>query len=612
MEIEHKISNLEVNSIPTKASIQKEPIMEGELTGYPSIDKPWLMHYSKDIIESELPEKTIYRYILDKNKKYMYRTALNYFGNKITYDQMFKNIDKVANALIGMGIKKGDIITISMPTTPETIYLFYAISKIGAIANMVDPRKSVEEIAEYVNMVNSNHLFLISNISEKAEKLSDKIDAKNIVLIDATESLPPYINYPLKFKNELKNLFKGKKLSNLYKNWNQFLGFGKNINYSVECQYEKDLPIVIVYTGGTTGTSKGVILTNDNINAASFQCENCGFDFQRQHKWLNIMPPFIAYGVGNGLHLPLACGMEVYLIPKFDPKKFDKLLDKYHPNHMTGVPTHYDGIVNSKVLKNKKLNFIFSAIVGGDKLDISSEEKINEYFDSHDCNYKIAKGYGLSEVSAAVCATSKNDINEIGSVGIPFSHTTISIFDFETKQELKYGEIGEVCITGPNTMLKYFNNEEETNNILIKHDDGKVWVHSGDIGYMNEIGNLFILGRKKEMIIRHDGFKIYPILIENCILKHKLVQSCKVIGIRDEGYSQGELPKAYIVLNKVLNNVDETQILLEIKALCNKYLAEYLIPVEFEFKDSLPKTSIGKIDFLALKKENQKIKIKEK
>ena len=615
MEEKSKIYNL--GSIPQNAAIQKEQIMEGELTGYPSIDKPWLKYYSKDIIDSKLPSKTIYRYIYDNNEKYLDRTALNYYGNKITYRSMFENIEKAAQALLGMGVKKGDIVTISMPTIPEAVYLFYALSKIGAIANMIDPRKSEEEIVEYINEVNSTKLFAISAISSKLCNIKDKTNVDYIVEVSPAESLPIFLNYAMGLKQFVNGIFandKNKQKNKESLNWKEFLDFSKRCNFETEIEYEENRPVVIVYTGGTTGTSKGVMLSNDNINAASYQCENCGFDFQKQHKWLNIMPPFIAYGVGNGLHLPLACGMEVTLIPQFNPKEFDKLLLKHKPNHMTGVPTHYDGILNSKILKNKNLNFIYSAIVGGDKLAETSEVKINQYLDEHNCNYKIAKGYGLSEVCAAVCVTSKNKINEVGSVGIPFSHTVISIFDFETGEELKYGEIGEVCITGPNTMLRYYNNDEETRKLLRLHNDEKIWVHSGDIGYMNEDGNIFIIGRNKEMIIRHDGFKVYPLLIEKVVMLNPEVDNCKVVGIPDKNYSQGELPKVYITLkdsSKYDDQCFKNKIINDIKILCEKNLAEYLIPVEYEIKQELPKTSIGKIDFMSLKKENAKQYIKK-
>lgn len=600
-----KIKNLKIYSSVDNPEVLKSTIFSGELTGYPSIDRPWLKYYPMDLVVKDLPKCSIYRYIYDNNKKYSYRTALNYFGNKISYDEMFRNIDKTAAALISMGVKDGDIVTISAPTLPETVYLFYALSKIGAVSNMIDPRKSPEEIAEYVNLVGSKKFFAVDVVADKLVNLKKQTNIEDIVLFSPGNSLPSYLKYPFKLKNTLSSLSKKRETKfKDYIDFSEFLEMGKGyINDNIEAKYEKDKPVVIVYTGGTTGRSKGVMLTNDNINAASFQCENCGFDFQRQHKWLNIMPPFIAYGVGNGLHLPLACGMEVSLIPQFNPNEFDKLLHKNRPNHMTGVPTHYDSLLLSKILKNEDLNFIFSAIVGGDKLDVNSEVKINKYFDEHNCNYKIAKGYGLTEVCAAVCATSKSECNKIGSVGIPFSHTVMAIFDpSDMNRELKYGEVGEVCITGPNTMLGYYNNDLETKNMLKKHNDGKIWVHSGDIGYIDQDGCIYVIDRMKNIIIRHDGFKVYPIQITEVAMKHPNVCASTVIGVRDKNFSQGELPKLYVVLK---DEKKKEKTLQELKDLCKEMLAEYLIPTEIVAIKELPKTSIGKIDFMKLKEEEE-------
>lgn len=569
------------------------------MTGYPSIDKPWLNYYPKYLIDREMPKCTMYDYILKGNNFYPNRTALNYFNNKITYSKLFEHIDVVARSFLEMGVKKGDIISISMPTLPEFVYMFYAISKIGAIANMIDPRKSKEEIEEYVNMVDSKTLVIVDVALDKVKNITSHTKVETIISVSPSESLPPILKKAFKLKNRTK------KLKSNFMLWNEFYNLGVNRKNEVIVdefpEYIENTPVVIVYTGGTTGKSKGVMLTNDNLNAASSQCETCGYDFQRQHSWLNIMPPFIVYGVGNGLHLPLAMGMEVILIPQFDPNKFDLLLKKHHPNHVTGVPTHYDSIVKSKVIKKEGLKYLLSPIVGGDKLNEASEEIINKFFKKNNCNFNVSKGYGMSEVCAAVCTASIPEINEIGSVGIPFHHTIMAVFDPETGKELKYNEIGEICISGPNTMLKYYNNEEETNEVIRKHDDGLLWVHSKDLGYITERGVVHIKGRMKEMIVRHDGFKVFPITIEEVILSHADVKSCKVVGVKDESFSQGELPKAFIVLERPVD--DEKKLISELKEICNERLAEYLQPVDFVIKDKLPVTAIGKIDFMKLKED---------
>lgn len=604
-----------------------------KMTGKPSIDKPWLKYYDEEVLNKKLPEKTIYEYIAENNKKYPNRIALNYFGKKISYGQLLKNIDQTARAFRAYGIKEGDIVTICMPTIPETIYVYYALSKIGAIANMVDPRTSKEGIENYINEAKSKMLIMIDVAADKARDAKKKTTIEKIITVSPTDSLPLGIMLK-KASKDINSIYEDKKevakskhekepkkkdiildyFNDMKKNessfsksgecipWSKFFKAGKKENYEPYPNYEKDKPLLIVHTGGTTGPSKGVVLSNFSVNAASFQCENAGYDFKREHSWLNIMPPFIAYGIGNGLHLPLSCGMEVILIPQFDPNKFDELLLENKPNHMVGVPSHYGNIIHSKKLKNEDLSYVIAPTVGGDKMDENLEKETNEFLREHNCEYKVVKGYGMTEVNAAVAACTSNETNKIGSVGIPFPNTTISIFDPKTGEELGYNEQGEVCITGPNTMIGYFNNDEETNKILRKHEDGNVWVHSGDIGYMDADGNLYIVDRLKRMIIRPDGFKIFPSLIEDVVVKHPLVQSCKVVGLRDLSFSQGKLPKVHVVLNETDHNPEDIE--NEILMLCEQQLPEYYWPCEIEFNESLPLTPIGKIDYLKLEKED--------
>jgi long-chain acyl-CoA synthetase len=320
------------------------------------------------------------------------------------------------------------------------------------------------------------------------------------------------------------------------------------------------------------------------------------------------MPPFIAYGVGNGLHLPLACGMEVILIPSFDPSKFDKLLVKYKPNHMVGVPSHYGSLMESRRLKKMDLSFIIAPTVGGDKMDEELEKKVNEFLEQRNCPYKIVKGYGLTEVNAAVAACTSNLSNEIGSVGIPFPKTNISIFEPGTEHELSYGEIGEVYITGPNTMLEYYDNPVETDNVVKVHSDGTKWVHSGDLGMITPNGNLYIIDRIKRLIIRHDGFKIFPTMIEDIIKQDPNVEHCKVVGVRDYDFSQGYQPYAHIILKNKECDLDQEKI--RIMNLCRLKLPEYCQLFDIQFDDAFPLTPIGKVDFRKMEIDDD-IKVKK-
>ncbi len=577
--------------------------IEKKLTGYPSIDKPWLKYYTEKAINATLPECTIYEYLWENNKDYLDDVALNYFDRKITYGEMFENIEKAAKAFSATGLKQGDIIVMATITTPETVYALYALNHLGAIANMVDPRTSVEGIKKYITEVNAEYVLTIDVAYPKIEKAIIGTDVKQIIVTSPADSLPQ----PKKFFFNLSNKFKNSVsvINKMSLRWEDFVAKGENAipNY---ISYKKNTCCVIVHTGGTTGMPKAVMLSNDNLNNSAYQCYISGIDFQRKQTWLNIMPPFIAYGVSNSLHLPLLYGMETILIPSFDPAKFADLLNKYKPNHMVGAPSHYDNIIHSPKMNGKDLSYIIAPTVGGDTMRSELEVETNDFFAKHNCSYQVTKGYGMTEVCAAVCICVSNKCNAIGTVGIPCTHTVISIFDIETGKELPYGEQGEICITGPNTMLGYYNNQAATEDIIKQHEDNLIWVHSGDIGYMTEDGFLYVVGRMKRMIVRYDGFKVFPTFIENVIAKHNAVSACCVVGMPDKKHSQGDLPAAHVVL-KTEYVGKEQEIKKELSKLCKNKLPEYAQPVTYKFRDVLPLTTIGKVDYRLLEKEAEKL-----
>ena len=568
------------------------------LTGYPSIDKPWLKYYSEEAINTPLPECTVYEYLWESNKHHLKNVALNYFDRKITFRELFNGIKKAAKAFSTIGVKQADIVVMVTVTTPETVFAFYGLNRIGAVANMVDPRTSVDGIREYLSEVNAKYVLTIDVAYPKIEKAVIGSAVQRIIITSPADSL----SRPKKTLYKVANRIKGAvpKQSNICLRWNDFIQNGENSSAKY-IPYQKNTCCVIVHTGGTTGTPKGVMLSNDNVNALVLQSILTGIDMQREHTWMNIMPPFIAYGIGMGLHLPLVIGMQTILIPSFDAKKFDLLLDKHKPIHMVGVPSYWGTILESKRLKNRDLSYIIAPTVGGDTMNLELEKRANKFLQEHGCSYPITKGYGMTEVCAGITGT-VDKCNELGSVGIPFVFSTVSIFDVDSGKELPYKEIGEVCITGPSVMLGYYGNEPETQAIIRRHSDGKAWVHSGDMGYMSENGSLFILGRLKRMIIRYDGFKVFPTLIENVLLTHSSIDSCCVVGIADTEHSQGKLPIVYLVLKDDKKENGEV-IKQQLMDLCKRELPEYAQPVGYIFHDSLPLTPIGKIDYRALEQE---------
>ncbi len=571
------------------------------LTGYPSIDKPWLKYHSAEALNSPLPQCTIYEYLYKNNKNHLNDIALNYFDRKITYGQLFENIEKTARAFAVANVKEGDIITICSVTTPEIIYAFYALNRLGAISNMVDPRTSTDGIRNYIDEVNSKIVITIDVALPKIEEAVVGTKAEKII------SVSPYNSFPSLKKCLANTVAKFKGTSpEFHENgisWNEFICKSATPEY---VQYKKDTCCVIVHTGGTTGMPKGVMLSNDNVNMAAYDCFLCVSGVKRKQIYLNIMPPFIAYGIGNGLHMPLTCGLEVVIVPKFDPNDYAKLINKYKPNHMLGVPSHYKSLLNDPRIKNKDLSYLMTAAVGGDTMRHDLEDETNKWLKEHGCTSIIQKGYGMSEVSAAVSFTVCNDCNKIGCVGVPFPHTVISVFDIETGEELKYGEQGEICMTGPNTMLGYYQNKAETDSVLKVHKDGKVWVHSNDIGYINENGEIFVIGRMKRMIIRPDGHNVWPAVMENIINRHDAVETCAVIGIPNPNGSGGEIPTAFVELQNGVN-ISKSQVEKELDAMCHKELPERDVPLAYYFVDKIPLTLIGKVDHRKLEEMAQKL-----
>lgn len=596
----------EINEAINKRNLYLKSLADGTIqgppTGYASIDKQWLKYYSDDVIKSEMPNSTIYQQIYEKNQDNLDAIALEYYGNTITYRGLFENIEKTEKVLVNKGVKEGDIVALSMPTTPETIYLLYALSKMGAVANMIDPRTSEHQIAEYVNESKSKLFIGIDLYSEKFKSALVNTEVENVILTSANDSLPK----GLKTLAKIKDFFGGNKLyaDNVSK-YSDELEKTNNVVLPEDYNNGGNNTVVIVHTGGTTGPSKGVMLSNNSLSAPAAQAIN-DFEFLREDTWLNIMPPFIAYGCGNGLHFPLLVGMKVVLIPKFDPTKFADLLLKYKPQYMAGVPAHYENIINNPKMVNQDLSFWKLAIVGGDSMDLNLEKETRKFFVEHNSKAQLLKGYGMSEASAAVSLPTNEENNKLKSVGIPLDHTTIGIFD-KNGNEVQTNQIGEIYISGPNLMEGYINNPDETNNVLKEHEDGKKWMHSGDLGYMDNDGNLYIMDREKRLIVRHDGFKIFPSIIEDLINSNDMVDTCKVIGIHDEEHVQGKLPKAFIVLKEQYRE-NENMILEEISNICSQRLSEYYLPITFEVREKLPLTPIGKIDYKKLEEEEKENK----
>ena len=563
---------------------------KNKATGYPSVDRPWLKYYSDEAIRAELPRMTAYEYIYHCNKERLNETAINYFGNLITYAELFQKIDRCARQFSKLGIKKGNIVSICMPTTVETVIAFYALNRLGAVADMLDPRSNKEQLKFYLQENESRILILFDACYSKIKEILSETSIQQVILASAGDSMPAILKIIYHIKN-----CKGKnkiEQDNLFITWKKFIQ-----SEAEKCKiadYEKNMPALLVHSSGTVGTPKGILLSNDNLNALAFQYKLTSLSLKRGDRFLSAIPAFAAFGMVASVHLPLSLGLYTILQPSVTADNMVKLCLKYKPNLCNTVPRNYDVLTASK--KVKDLSFFSSLGCGGDTVNENLEKRIEEDLIHKKSSGKLYKGWGMSEL-ASTATSEMPSCKNVGSVGIPLAKNVISIFEPGTDKELSYNEQGEICVTGPSVMLGYFKNKELTDKVLKLHRDGRVWLHSGDIGHMSEQGVLTIDSRIERMIIRFDGFKIYPPAIENVMTQHPDIEECAVIGVDDS--ANGKVPKAFLVMKHSCKR-DRHIVEEEVKQLCVSKLAERAVPYYFEFIDELPMTMMGKVDYRKL------------
>ena len=556
----------------------------------------WEKYYTKAEWNINVPDVSIYNYMSNKANNYLDTIAFNYFGKTIKYKELLKQIDMCAMAFRSQGVRVGDVVTICMPNTPEGIICFYALNKIGAISNMIHPLSGEQEIKMYLNSTNSVMLVMIDVCYEKIKNIIKETNVYKTIVVSASDSMPFWLGLGYSFTQGLK--VEKPRRSTEYIYYKDFLlkSYNYHGNYAVEMK--KDDQAVILHSGGTTGNPKGIVLSNGNFNSLAAQSRIVFKRVEIGDRCLTIMPIFHGFGLGVSVHCPLSLGATCILVPQFDSRKFDKLLKKYKPNVLLGVPTLYEALIktNNTDLDLSILKYVIS---GGDSLSNSLERRINVFLAECGSNEKINQGYGMTECLASVSLSYDKGSRE-GSIGIPFPGSYFKIVKPGTQEELPIDTDGEICISGPTVMLGYLDNEKETNEVLQIHKDGKVWLHTGDIGLIDKDGIIYYRQRLKRMIVT-SGYNVYPSRIEEVIEEHEAVLKCSVVGI-PHPYKL-EVPKAYIVLK---NGYSPTlSVKSSIKKHCEKNLAKYSIPYEFEFRKSLPKTLIGKVDINKLKEENE-------
>ena len=557
--------------------------------------KPWLKYYGDVPHSLDYPKVTMYEALMRTVQRKPNAIAWDFMGYTATYKEFAQLIDRCAEGLYALGLREGDTITISMPTTPQGIICFYAVNKIGAVASMIHPLSPPKEIEFYLNISNSKFALTIDAFYGAFKEIMDKTPCKTLLLTKISDFLPGL--KALGFY-----LTKGRKIPKVPKDprvvwWTDMM---KKSSAVPKSSMKTDDMAVILYSGGTTGMPKGIMLSNMNFISEGMQVASWG-KMSEDDTILAILPIFHGFGLGVCVNAFFMGGGKSILVPQFDPVIVAKLIKQKKPNFLIGVPTLFEALSKNKVFGSSDLSCIKAAFSGADTLPRAVKEEFEKVVARQGGNVKLREGYGLTEAVTAIMAMPMNEYRE-GSIGIPFPDMMAKIVKQGTTEEAECGQEGEICIAGPAVMLGYLNQPEETAKTLRKHDDGIMWLHTGDIGTMDEDGFFYFKLRLKRMI-KSSGFNVYPSQVEDVLRKHPAVDQACVIGVPDK--AQVERVKAFIVLKPEYKDKAGDKLAEELIGHCREHLIKWSCPREIEFRDELPKTKVGKIAFNVLEEEEK-------
>ncbi|MGN0819969.1 MAG: class I adenylate-forming enzyme family protein [Christensenellaceae bacterium] len=556
---------------------------------------PWLSSYGQANFYLTYPQKSMSDLVLENCEKYPSQTALSCMGTKISYKKMGKNILKTARAFEALGIRKGDVVTICLPNIPQAVYALYALNYIGAIANMIHPLSAEKEIVFFVKEVSAKYVITIDLFYKKFEKILGELNIEKLIVTGSAEGLG-FV------KSNLYKLLKQKKDRDFTPAdnvvfWLDVLKGAKTVTQATAAHLKADDVAVMLFSGGTTGTTKGIQLTNLNFNALAYQTIEMACRPVQGKKMLAVMPLFHGFGLGVCLHTMMVAGGESILVPKFNAESYAQLIKDLKPNYIAGVPTLYEALTRINTLDGVNLDCLYGVFSGGDSLSVELKKKFDKFLSDHGATVHIREGYGTTECVTASCLTPINKEKE-GSIGVPYPDTYYKICKVGTCEEVPYGEDGEICLKGPTVMKGYLNKDDENAITLRTHADGDKWLHTGDLGYMDEEGFIYFKQRIKRMIIT-SGYNVYPSQIENVIDGYEAVQMSCVIGVKDSMRIQRI--KAFITLKPGYQ--PSPKLKKEIIRYCQEHVAKYAIPYDIEFREQLPKTLVGKIAYTVLEKE---------
>ena len=556
---------------------------------------PWKDHLGDVPMHLTYFEGSMFEAVEAIAQKYPKNVAFDFMGKSTTYKELVEHIEQCAKALKTIGIREKDKVTIAMPNCPQAIYLFYAVNLVGGIANMIHPLSAEKEIEFYLNESESVTAITLDQFYHKFERVRKNTKVVNIIIASIKDALAQ----PIKAGYMLTE---GRKVEKIPEDapvirWREFINLSKHCFYEYKVARTGEDPAVILYSGGTTGTTKGIVLTNKNFNALGQQVIAANPMFHPGDKMLAAMPIFHGFGLGVCIHTMLTQGGRCILVPRFTPKTYAKDLVKNRCNFIAGVPTLYEALLRLPDMDGADLSCLKGVFSGGDSLSIELKKKFDKFLYDHKATIQVREGYGTTETVTACCLTPSHMYKE-GSIGLPFPDTYIKIVEPGTDKELPYGEEGEILLAGPTVMQEYMHHPEETAQTLRTHADGLTWVYTGDLGKMDDQGFVYFKGRAKRMIVT-SGYNVYPAQIENILDAHEMVQMSCVIGVPDS-YKMQKV-KAFVKLAAGVEANDATkQAILDH---CRKHVAKYAMPYDIEFKEDMPKTLVGKVAYRVLEEE---------
>ncbi len=559
------------------------------------IKAPWLA--SKD---PEVPSTLNYSTLSmcgrveEMVRQYPNYIAYEFMGKTTTYAEMWQKINACAKSLKAIGIREGDKVTICMPNAPQTLCMFYAVNMVGAIANMVHPLSAESEISFYLRDSNSVAAITLDQFYPKFESVRKTVDLPCLIVTSVADELKPLLRVGYQLTEGRKNPKVPRGPGVVL--WKDFLKRGEHVEIYRIKRKDTD-PAAILYSGGTTGVTKGILLSNRNFNALAAQIVATNPFFHPGHKMLAIMPMFHGFGLGVSIHSMVANGGHCILIPRFTPQSYAELIKKHKPNLIAGVPSLFEALLRLKEIEGADLSCLNGEFSGGDSLSIELKKRFDKFLHDHGATVSVREGYGTTECVTASCLTPIHKQKE-GSIGIPFPDTYYKIVKPGTQEEVPYGEEGEICLSGPTVMLEYVNHPEETAQTKQTHADGLTWIHTGDLGMMDEEGFIYFRQRIKRMIVTN-GYNVYPSQLENILEGHEYVHLSCVIGVKDPIKMQRV--KAFVVLKP--GYVPTEACKQELMEYCRKHIAKYAMPSDIEFRDELPKTLVGKVAYRVLEEE---------